>query len=88
MSDNLAQVLPFTPRGHRAPGQPKPAPARPARRPRNGHTADCPYQARDPHGCHICAAEAKGRPDTDDWPAPAAPPARRHGTKQPPPTPG
>jgi hypothetical protein len=73
MSDNLARVIPFTPRT--APkGRPPsvkvrtvvPLRRRPPRRlPVNGHSPDCPYSKNDPLTCGICASERKGRADAD-----------------------
>ena len=44
---------------------------RPPRRPRNGHTADCPYQQRPARGCSVCAGERLA-PDPDERPTPIA----------------
>lgn len=66
MSDNLARVLPFTPRPRRPVVQVRTRTVvrlhnRPPRRqPRNGHTPDCPYETRNPENCGICASERKG----------------------------
>lgn len=50
--ERLAKVIPFPGRYHR-----------PARRPRNGHDADCPYPTTDVTHCTICQAIRKGQPD-------------------------
>lgn len=73
MSDNLARVIPFTPRT--APTKRSDSvkvrtvvPIRrriPSRRSVNGHTPDCPYPKANPKTCGICASERKGRADAD-----------------------
>lgn len=65
MSD-LARVIPLRPRpGGTTYGQLAEVrelrPARPRRRSRNGHHADCPYPERPAEHCGICASMRKGR---------------------------
>jgi hypothetical protein len=45
---------------------------RPPRRPRNGHTADCPYQHRTARGCAVCAGERLAPDPDDDQASPVA----------------